>query len=222
MRRALLLLLLLGCDTRTVRRRDTASSYWDTTRVVVSDSATSKDYVERVLEAQLGNKPQLGWFVPPDRFLGATRHPEVFVLSGAPTIERFPFAALLDRAERARVSKESFVACDAGDTLSEYLGKAVGEPSRGLYTARAFAGRVTVGPWRVTLSDAALVRARAFLMMGLQPAAFYRDTAVGIAPHLPVYSFHLAYDSTVRSSAWETWWSAAAGRPRSWRPSRNC
>jgi hypothetical protein len=193
--RAALLLLLVGCDVGTARRRDTLRGHDDTVRVV-SDSATSKDYVARVLESQLGQTPRMGWFVPPDRFYGPGRHQTAFVLSAAPIIERFPFVTQVDGATRAAISKQHGVACDAADTLSEYSGRAVAEASRALYVGRAFGGRVTVGAWRVTLSDSALAKARAFLMAGRAPAAFFRDTAVGVAPQLPVFSFHTAYDSS--------------------------
>jgi hypothetical protein len=138
----------------------------------------------------------MGWFAPPDQFIGSTRHDSAFVISGAPGIERFPWRAYLDSTQRVEVSREHRVACDAPDSLSAYVSRPVAEPIRALYAGRAFAGRVQSGARYAQLSDSALARARRLLVEGAPPARLFRDTAIQVAPELPVYSFHLAYDST--------------------------
>ncbi len=194
MRRTALLLLVLGggCDLRS--RQPEPPPPPDTARLV-SDTVTSRDYVQRTLDAQLGEPPKMGWFVPPARFVGSSRHDSVFVLSDAREVERFAFGRQLDSAERAAFSSAHGVGCDAPDTLYEYSGKPVSAPVRALYAGRPFGGRVNAGARFAMLSDSALARTRA-LLTGGTVAAYYRDTAIAVAAELPFYSFHLAYDST--------------------------
>lgn len=194
-RTAILLLLLLACDARPGRRRDSVRARHDDTVRIPSDTALSQDYVQRMLEGQLGQVPRLGWFLPPARFIASSRHDSVYALSAARDVAAMPLTAQLDSTERTAISRTYGVACDAPDTLYEYSGHAVTGPVRVLYGGRAFGGRVTAGARFAILPDSAIARSRALLTAGMTGAAFFRDTAISVTPELPIYSFHLAYDS---------------------------
>lgn len=150
--------------------------------------------IERTFRSQLGEIPQLGWFLSDGRFVAGDSRPSLtlYAAAGDPTSAKL--IGSLNSTEVTAIRRRERVACDVPEDvpLNEYS-VATGKHERmALYTSRPFsetrAGRVPV-----PLSQSAVTEI-AKLLGWTVPDRVKRQEAFAIAAGSHYYSFHRRFD----------------------------
>jgi hypothetical protein len=156
------------------------------------------DFIPKTFRTQIGEVPNLGWYISGARFVAIERHPSLrlWAADGNPDVATL-IGDLTDQ-ERLALRARERVGCDlnASDRLSVYRVDRQGK-GMALHTTKPFTGTWRRGLSTRTLTPESLTGA----LLALQwtgPADMRRYDSASAGPQGFFYSFHERYDLTSR------------------------
>src|SRR5580658_2557709 len=147
-------------------------------------------YIEKILEARIGELPRMGWFGPPHGFLAhedAAEEVNLFAPVGMPsagTKKEF-----ISGSELRRLRESYRIACEIEDTDHLTAFDVGGEtlPERALYTTKKIQGETRTGLVTIPSDGAQMAKLNRLLGWPNQ-GALRRDEAIGVRPQSFFYS----------------------------------